>query len=104
MTSIAVTAIIGIIWISSLVAVGVTSSPDTAQVEKTPSPLSLMFTEIKGFFNTTGSQLAQVGSSFNFAESGSTTSKAVATSSDGSIGISTTDNNADNSNINSLTE
>jgi hypothetical protein len=100
-TSVAVTAIIGIVWISSLVAVGVSSENDTAEVAKTPSPIALMFNEMKSFFKSTGEDFASVSDSFNSLQNND---EIVATSTDGSIGVSTTDNNVDNNSVNSLTE
>jgi len=100
-TSVAVTAIIGIVWISSLVAVGVSSENDTVEVAKTPSPIALMFDEIKSFFKSTGEDFASVSDSFNSLQNND---EIVATSTDGSIGVSTTDNNVDNNSVNSLTE
>jgi hypothetical protein len=100
-TSVAVTAIIGIVWISSLVAVGVSSENDTAEVAKTPSPIALMFDEMKSFFKSTGEDFASVSDSFNSLQNND---EIVATSTDGSIGVSTTDNNVDNNSVNSLTE
>jgi len=99
-TSVAVVAIIGMVWISSLVAVGVSSENDTAEVAKTPSPIALMFNEIKSFFKSTGEDLASVSDSFSSLQK----NEVVATSTDGSIGVSTTDNNVDNNSVNSLTE
>lgn len=99
-TSVAVTAIIGIVWISSLVAVGVSPENDTVEVAKTPSPIALMFDEIKSFFKSTGEDFASVSDSFSSLQN----NEVVATSTDGSIGVSTTDNNTDNINVNSLTE
>ena len=109
-TSITLTAIVGIIWISNLIALGVNAPADTAEVEKTPSPIALLYEQAKELLKSTGNQLAEVNSAFGFMQNGTiseeiiTAKNTVATSSDGSIGISTTNNNPDSSDVNSLTE
>jgi hypothetical protein len=110
-TSITFTALVGIIWISNLIALGVNASADTAVVEeKTPSPIALLYGQAKELLKSTGNQLAEVSSAFNFMQSTTTSRKlqpaknTIATSTDGSIGISTTNNDPDTSNVNSLTE
>ncbi len=104
-TSIAITGLIGLIWVSNLIALGVNVPVETAEVEKTPSPIALMYGQLKDFVKSTGNQLSSVSSAFDFMQSSTTSDLSLAkntitASADGAIGISTTDN----SNTNSLNE
>lgn len=106
-TSIAVTGIVGLIWISNLIALSIKTPVETAET-KTPSPFALMYGQIKDFVKSTGNQMAEVSSAFNFMQSSTTpeiypAKDTVATSSDGTIGISTTNYDTDNSSVTSLT-
>lgn len=105
-TSIAITGVIGLVWVSSLLSINNSPSNDSTSTEKTPSPFALMIEQIKDFGHAAGNQLAEVSSAFNFLESTTTISgkNIVATSTDGTIGVSTVNHDSDNSNVNSLTE
>ena len=106
-TSVVVTGILGIIWISNLVAVNAVPSPDTNNEDKTPSPFALMFDQMNDFFKSAGSDLAEVSSAFGFLEGTTTVSDprdVIATSTDGSVGVSATNYESDNSEINSTTQ
>lgn len=92
-TSGVVTAFLGLIWISNLVVVGINSTPEKTAVEKTPSPLALMYGNLKDFAKDTGNSLANVSSVFSFMESEVLEDKyqpkdIVTKSADGVIGIS----------------
>ncbi len=107
-TSITVTFLVGLILVSNIKSLS-TKVPVENTENKTPSPLALMYGGMKDFFKSTGNELAEVSTIFKSLQT-TTTDDAfshrdtIATSSDGAIGVSTTNYDTDNSNIDTLTE
>ena len=90
-----------------MIALGAKPSVDENKIEKTPSPIALMYGQIKEFAKSTGNELASVSGIFNFMESGTTsgtfaTNGTVTTSSDGAIGVGVRTNTAESVDIDSL--
>jgi hypothetical protein len=105
-TSITLTALIGLILVSNLIAIGTNAQVETIE-EKTPSPFALMYEHMKDFFKSTGNQMAEVSTIFSSLQSSTTveehsTKNTVATSSDGSIGVSTTSYNNSETDVDTL--
>lgn len=102
-TSFSVTGLIAIVWVSGLVAVGISpqANPNT---EKALSPFALMFNQAKELIQNTGNQLASVSEVFNPETDAHNRKPTVATSTYGVIGISTTNYDTDNNKVDSLTE
>lgn len=104
-TSIFITSLVGIIWIANLISLNASQPVETAEVTNEPSPIALMYGQMKDFAKSFGNNLASVSTVFNKMKTATTSDDytpkdTVATSTDGSIGVSTTDN----SSANSLTE
>ena len=72
-TSATVAGVIGIVWFSSLVAVGLSTSSEKAKkVDNSPSPISMLVDGAGKLFQSTGNELASVSSVFNFMQSSTT--------------------------------
>lgn len=72
-TSVFVTGIIGIVWFSNLIAVGLNTQSETAKKsDATPSPLAMLFDQFKSISRGAGNQLASVSSVFGFMQSSTT--------------------------------
>ncbi|MEI8062008.1 MAG: hypothetical protein WCG97_01800 [bacterium] len=97
-TTIVITGVIVIFWITGLVSTGfATNGNDNKLADNEPSPLAVLGDQIKGMGQVIGNQLASVGSVFGSLQgtstsdmySASSTSNQRSTIIQGSIGIST---------------
>lgn len=72
-TSATVAGVIGIVWFSNLVVIGLdTSSEKAKKADNSPSPISMLIDGAGKLFQSTGNELASVSSVFNFLESTTT--------------------------------
>jgi hypothetical protein len=72
-TSATVAGVIGIVWFSNLVVVGLdTSSEKAKNADNGPSPISMLIDGAGKLFQSTGNELASVSSVFNFMQSTTT--------------------------------